>query len=95
MSNRCGFSYGPVDIPADAQKYAAQCPDCGAIRETVKRGSGRVFPPHVPLDASPQKRACWKQVQGAWVWKPITFNVTTMRSDDCITMVAEEKGDEW
>ena len=94
MSNRCDFSYARVDIPADAQNYAAQCPDCGAIRETVKRGSGRVYPPHAPLDASPQKRACWKQdSSGAWAWKPIIFDVTIIRSDDGITMIAEEKGD--
>lgn len=90
MSDRCLFSFGPVDISSTAQNYAAQCPACGAIRETIRRGGGRVFPPHAPLAAKPQSRACWKRDDvGMWHWKPIVYTATIMYSDRGIVAIAE------
>lgn len=92
MSNRCSFSFGSVDIPPTTQDYAAQCPDCGAIRDTVRRGAGRVFPVHAPLVAKPQDRACWKRDDlGTWTWKPVEYVGSIMYVDGAVVAHVERK----
>lgn len=92
MSNRCSFSFGPVDIPRTAQNYTAQCPDCRAIRDTIRHGSDRAFPQHAPLVASPQNRACWKRnTDGAWEWKPVEYIGSIVHVDGVMIAHVERK----
>ena len=77
MSKACSFSGAPVPIQVTlhhgkpVSPTAAECPECGAIRQVLWHQACPAFPHHSALQTRPKARARYRLLgddEDAWCW---------------------------